>query len=196
VSVPALPLNELQAAAYQQAPVALVPLGDPMVLKNGNIDANKVNAYRVGVDQPVISPNASANTKTYCANIRQIGSQRLLLDEPFTIVGNSPDPAAANNLLTFLEQRFVTTYEADGLNCPALLNQADPVTVTRDGNGVAINGTINGVPNGSGVAPDCVVNGATIAGCTGATKINGQTCAFTFDVNTKRVVINCQTPVQ
>lgn len=199
VSVPALPLDELQAAAYQQAPVALVPLGDPMVLNNGNIDVNKVNAYRTGVNQPVVGLNASANTKTYCTNLQQIAPQRLLRDETFTIAANSPDPAAANTLLTFLEQRFVMTYEANGLNCLALLKQPDPVTVTTDNNGVTINGTINGIANNgssNGSAPDCVVNGTKVAQCTGTTKINGQTCAFTFDVNTKRVVINCQNPGQ
>ena len=49
----ALPLNELQAAAHQAAPVALVPTNDPMVLNNNNVDLNKVNLYRIGVDQPV-----------------------------------------------------------------------------------------------------------------------------------------------
>lgn len=198
-SVPALPLNELQAAAQQQAPVALVPFRDPMVLKNGNIDTGKVNAYRAGVNQPLTGGNDPANTKTYCTNLRQIAPQRLLLDEAFTMAGKSPDPAAANNLLTFLEQRFVMTYEANGLNCLALIKQPDPVTVTRDNNGVAINGTINGIANNgssNGSAPDCVVNGIKVAQCAGTAKINGQTCAFTFDVNTKQVVINCQNPGQ
>src|SRR5258708_16004153 len=49
--VTALPLNELQSAAHQAAPVALVPARDPMVLMNGHPDLNKLNAYRVRVDQ-------------------------------------------------------------------------------------------------------------------------------------------------
>jgi hypothetical protein len=40
--LPALPLNELQAAAQQAAPVALVPAGDPMVLNNNQPDLNKI----------------------------------------------------------------------------------------------------------------------------------------------------------
>src|SRR5437588_5801207 len=48
--LPALPLNELQAAAHQAPPVALVPAGDPMVLNNNQPDLNKTNAYRRGVD--------------------------------------------------------------------------------------------------------------------------------------------------
>ena len=54
VNVTALPLNELQAALYQTAPAALIPLGDPFVLNptfTGVPDLNKVNLYRAGVDQ-------------------------------------------------------------------------------------------------------------------------------------------------
>jgi len=40
----ALPLDELQAAAHQANPVALVPARDPMVLNNNNRDLNKTNA--------------------------------------------------------------------------------------------------------------------------------------------------------
>ena len=49
--VSALPLDELQAAAFQQAPIAEVPTGDEMVLVNNNPSLTKVNAYRRGVDQ-------------------------------------------------------------------------------------------------------------------------------------------------
>jgi len=201
-STPALPLNELQAAAQQQAPIALVPFRDPMVLQNGNISIAKVNAYRLGVDQPVISIVDPASTKTYCTNLRQIAPKRLLQDETFTLQSPSLDPAVANSLLTFLEQRFVTTYEANGLNCLGLLKLPDPVTVTRDASGVAVNGSINGVSNGgtggngNGNAPDCVVNGTKVVHCTGSTQINGKTCTFTFDTTTQQVDINCPSPVQ
>src|SRR5260370_18809372 len=49
--VTALPLNELQPAAHQAAPVQLVPAHDPMLLINGHSNLNKLNAYRVRVDQ-------------------------------------------------------------------------------------------------------------------------------------------------
>lgn len=143
----ALPLNELQAAAQQQAPIALVPSRDPMVLRNGNIDAAKVNAYRLGVDQSTISVNDTANTKTYCTNLLQVAPIRLLQDAIFTVHSPSLDPTIANSLLTFLEQRFVTTYGAKGLNCQKLLKLPDPITVKTNASGVAINGTINGVAN-------------------------------------------------
>lgn len=149
VSVTALPLDELQAAADQQATVALVPFNDPMVLKNGRIDVTKVNAYRDGVDQPAVGVNDTASTKTYCTNLRQIAPQRLLRDEIYTSASPSPDPTLANSLLTFLEQRFAGTYSAQGLGCQALLKQTDPVKVKRNSQGIAINATINGIVNGA-----------------------------------------------
>src|SRR6266705_4874241 len=51
----ALPLNELQAAAHQAAPLALVPRGDPMTLLNNEPDTAKTDIYRMGVDQPLVA---------------------------------------------------------------------------------------------------------------------------------------------
>src|SRR6266704_2254398 len=121
--VTALPLNELQAAISQGMPVALVPNADPMVLVNNQPDLAKLNAYRAGVDQP-FSPDAqTSRTRTFCQHLLHIAPGRLLLDEPLTRQAPSADPAVANSLFTFLAQRFVTTYEANGLNCMKRLNQ-------------------------------------------------------------------------
>jgi hypothetical protein len=195
--VPALPLNELQAASHQAKPVALVPNLDPMVLVNNKRNLEKVNAYRIGVDQPKVNNPAQSNTQTYCAFLRMIGPSRMLTDAQFTIGHPSPDPAAANSLLTFLEQRFVASYGSNGLNCNKMLNMPDPITVQTDANGVAINGTINGIMNGAPPTPvnpqlNCVVNGTTIKNCTGTTTINNQLCTFMFDANTHQVNITCQ----
>src|SRR5258707_2104431 len=144
--VPALPLNELQAAAQQAAPIALVPAGDPMVLNNPQPDLNKINAYRRGVDQQPAASLNDASTTTYCNNLLKIGPARLQLDMQFTQNGQSPDAAAANSLFTFLAQRFSTTFGPNGLNCTGLLNLQNPVTLTTDGNGVATAATINPTP--------------------------------------------------
>ncbi|MGH2498099.1 MAG: hypothetical protein ACRDIV_25660 [Ktedonobacteraceae bacterium] len=141
--LPALPLDELQAAAQQAAPVALVPAGDPMVLNNNQPDLNKINAYRAGVDQPPARRMAAASTTTYCQHLLAIGPARIQLDMPMTQGKPSADPAAANSLFTFLAQRFVASYGPNGLNCVGLLNTPDPVAVTTDGNGVAISATFN-----------------------------------------------------
>jgi hypothetical protein len=140
--VPALPLNELQAAAQQAAPVALVPAGDPMVLVNNQPNLNKTNAYRLGVDQMPAQNLAAASTTTYCSNLLAIAPARLQLDAPSTKAQPSPDPAVANSLFTFLAQRFATTFGANGLNCTGLLNKANPVTVITDDNGVAVDAVI------------------------------------------------------
>jgi hypothetical protein len=145
--VTALPLNELQAAADQKAPIALVPAGDPMVLVNNHANLAKLNAYRVAVDQPRVGSLAMASTKTYCANLLAIAPQHFLLDKPMTQQAASPDAAVANSLFTFLAQRFVATYGPGNLNCQKLIHQKDPVTVKTNAKGVAIDATIN-IPKG------------------------------------------------
>lgn len=191
----ALPLNELQAAAHQHTPVALVPDNDPMVVTNNMPDITKLNAYRAGVDQPKASNTNSGNTVAYCTNLRMIAPRRLLADTRFTLASPSPDVAVANSLLTFLEQRYVTSYEENGLNCLGLLKQPDPITVTKDANGIVIDGSINGVKNGGqdqgDRSPNCVINGTVLMGCAGTTNINGQPCSFAFDAHTKQVQITC-----
>lgn len=194
--VPAQPLNELQAAMYQPDPVALVPNNDPMVLVNGEPNLEKLNAYRAGVDQPLVQNASMASTQAYCASLLAIGPKRLLLDAPMTLQGPTVDPAAANSLFTFLAQRFVTSYgaAAPGLNCRKLIHMPDPIKVKTDKNGVAISATIYGTDPGNPPAksgPSCAVNGTVLAGCSGTTTINGQTCSFAFDENANQVNITC-----
>ena len=185
----ALPLDELQAAARQAAPVALIPNFDPMVVVNGNLNLNKNNAYRLGVDQPPTPNSTVSSTKTYCQNLLAIGPERILLDAHLTKFQASPDAAAANSLFTFLAQRFVNTYGPNGLNCMNRLKQPDPITLKMDGNGVVIDATINGT---TVVQPvNCSINGTLVLGCTGTTTINGKTCTLAFDRNTRQVSITC-----
>jgi hypothetical protein len=151
---PALVLDELEARQFQQAPIALVPAGDEMVLVNNNPSLTKVNAYRLGVDQtPALTLNnvagataLSANTIQYCVNIINTGVPRILLDQQFTMNAASPAPATANNLFTFLATRLQATLGAGGLNCTGLLNINNPVTLTTDGNGVTTAATIVAKP--------------------------------------------------
>ena len=139
--VPALPLNELQARANQVVPVALVPDGDPMTLINGNVSTTKVNLYRKGVDQPTVDSHSDADTGRYCRQLLRIAPQRFLANQQALSAFSSPDPAAANSLFTFLTQRFTASYQL--LNCQNLVNLPDPVSVTLDGNGVAVTGTVD-----------------------------------------------------
>lgn len=152
--VDGLVLDELQARQFQQAPVALVPGGDPMTLVNNVPSLAKVNAYRRGVDQTPANtlrnvatanntaPANSANTVAYCANLINTGIPRILLDQNLTMNAASPAPGAANNLFNFLATRLLGALGADGLNCVGLLNIANPVTLTTDANGVTTAATI------------------------------------------------------
>lgn len=183
-----LATDELQAAANQQSPVALIPSGDEMVLVNNNPSLAKVNAYRIGVDQMPAATANDASTTTYCTDIINIALPRLQFDMKTFQNQASPDGgAAANSLFTFLANRLNVTLGADGLNCVGLLNIKNPVTLTTDGNGVVTGATltITGTGTGTGAtAPDCKINGTVIAGCTGTVTINGQTCALAFTSGT------------
>ncbi len=143
-----LALNEISANFNQTEPAALVPLGDPMVMINGEpnpangTDSAAKNAlYREGVGQPV---NATADTSTYCKNLLEVGLPRIEQEKALLLNAPSIDPAAANNLYTFLAQRFVASFAApaDGgtglgpVGCEKLLGVTQPLSLTTDGNGV------------------------------------------------------------
>ncbi len=191
-NVPALPLNELQAATFQANPVATVPAGDPMVTVNGKLNLQKLNNYRRSVDQAPVDNLGAASTKAYCTNLMNIAPERMMFDAPLTKAAASPDPGAANNLFTFLAQRFNSSWGADNLNCQGLLNANSPIVVTTDANGVAVDATIQGASIGGGPAiTSCAVNGTAIQNCSGTATINGQTCSFAVDAATQQLNITC-----
>jgi hypothetical protein len=139
--VPALALNELQARFRQEFPVARIPAGDPMVLdSDGTKNLAKLNAYRRGVDQFMVSGFWQASTARYCRNMLRIAPARLLLDKAL-LQGPSPVADDADSLFNFLAQRFVASY--DILGCGDLTSVADPISVTTDVNGVAISARIS-----------------------------------------------------
>ncbi|KAF8428034.1 hypothetical protein L210DRAFT_3564413 [Boletus edulis BED1] len=140
---PALATDELLAFYFPPAGgPALVPLNDPMVLVNGQPSLPKVNLYRDGTGQPH-ADNNNASAVTYCQQIAQSGIFINQNQQLFTNAG-SPAPNTANNLFTFLAMRFSASFgPAPGLGCTGLLNVANPVSLTMDGNGVVTAATIN-----------------------------------------------------
>jgi hypothetical protein len=145
----ALPLDELQAARFQAAPVATVPAGDPMAQVSGRPSLAKQNLYRLGVDQvPVATTRqAQAEMQTYCTNLVRLTPARLMLDRALTESEPSPDPAAANSLFTFLAQRYVHTFGAKGLNCSGLLGRASPIALRTNAQGIVIGASLSGARN-------------------------------------------------
>lgn len=111
-----LALNELQAAAGQRAPVALVPPGDPMTLVDGKPDQAKANLYRAGVNQPPLD-RRSASTRAYCRNLRAAGLDRLTADRRVLRAAPSPDDGVG--LLKFLTDRLQGSLQQLGCTHPA-----------------------------------------------------------------------------
>lgn len=132
--VGSLALDELFAAARQGRPVALVPENDPMTLDNGNPSAAKTNLYRQGADMPPYNRWTESST-SYCTNLDNIGAKRIQQDKNFFLAAPSPDPAAANNLYTFLAQRWGASLT--NLGCDKLIRlPKTPVRLTTDPSGV------------------------------------------------------------
>jgi hypothetical protein len=144
----ALPLNEVQADMLQGMPMALVPNRDPMVMVGDTLSLDKLNAYRAGVDQPASPDSQDSDTGIYCGHLLAIAPARLQADAALTKRQPSPDPAVADSLLTFLAQRFITTYGANGLDCRNHIQQPDPLTMLTNGNGVVVQALLNERPLG------------------------------------------------
>ena len=134
--VGSLALNELSANAHQKAPIALVPISDPMVLLNGLESTLKTNLYRSSVLQPAIT--CSETLVQYCTDYRRIAPRSFHKNQALTLLSSSPTPSLANSLFTFLCARFQASYGPNGLNCANVLNKVSPITLQLDANGVAI----------------------------------------------------------
>lgn len=131
-------LNELQAAAHQATPVALVPPNDPMTTANGAANRAMVDLYRAGVGQPAVGDLQPAAVG-YCRDMMAAGRRRLLSDQALDRNVASPQPAVASNLFTFLGVRLAASF--DSLGCGNLLGVANPVTIRTNG-GVAVAVTV------------------------------------------------------
>lgn len=134
-------LNELSARqnpqAAQNGVLALLPPNDPQLLVGGNMSVGKVNVYRGLTDQPLLPnfTNAMQVAATYCQNMVNIQPGRNNLDMATEANFTTPVPAVGNNLATFMGNRLFMSFTNLGCQNFGLKN---PVTVTLDGNQVAI----------------------------------------------------------
>lgn len=130
-------LNELSARVNQKGAIALVPPNDEMTLAGGNMSITKTNVYRSLVDQPLLAggTNPTAVAASYCQNMVNIAQARNQLDQGTDAAFASPVPTVGDNLATFLANRLSMSFT--NLNC-GNYGLKEPVTVTVDGNGVAI----------------------------------------------------------
>jgi len=164
--VASLALNEVFAEKNQKAPIALVPLNDPMTragINQNQPSLPKTNAYRAGVGQKQALTLLDADSRAFCFNYYLVQPIRLLKNTGTLVNFPSPDPAAGNSLFTFLAQRFFNSFGPNGLACADLLQipQPGPVTVTLDAGGVAIAALII-PPNNGGAANTAAFTAALI----------------------------------
>ena len=150
-------LDELSAAASQQAPIALVPENDPMTTVNGALSRPKTNLYRLGVGQPLVIGGPDTSRSGIHA---RAGSRRTPRptsaptcsisrppSSPRTGHGSarspSPVPATGNNLFTFMAARLSASFTNLGCDAFGLHNT---VSLTQDAQGVAVAATFSLVP--------------------------------------------------
>lgn len=109
--VPTQATDELQAATYQDNPVALIPSGDPMVGPNV---LDMLNAYRQGVDQPQINALGQADTQAYCAHLKDIQPGFLANNQATFTNFPSPVPSIGPNLYAFMQARLTASFQILG----------------------------------------------------------------------------------
>jgi hypothetical protein len=105
----------------------------------------KTNLYRAGVGQPLATNNANASGTTYCQQYASSGLF-IALNEALFSKATSPAPAVANNLFTFMANRFATSFgPVPSLGCSTIfgVDVANLVKQTMDGNGVVTAATID-----------------------------------------------------
>jgi hypothetical protein len=143
-------LDELLAARNQPRIPALVPENDEMTLDgNGQFDAAKTDLYRAEVGQPPISwwNNRTSSPAMYCQNMIDIQTPFLAANQTLLATGQAPVAGVGDNLFTFLANRLNMSFT--NLACQNF-GFTNPVTVTLDGNGVAIAATFNTTPQSPG----------------------------------------------
>jgi hypothetical protein len=135
-------LNELSARVNQKGTIALLPVNNPQLLVGGKFSVGKTNTYRIETDQRPLGFNVSTaqNAATYCQNMVNIQTARLMLDADLETGTASPVPALGNNLANFLAARLSGSF--GNLNCQDF-GLTNPVTLQLDGNGVATGATFN-----------------------------------------------------
>jgi hypothetical protein len=152
-------LDEI-SAQNQAAPIAYVPENDEMVLVNNAFSVAKTNLYRVNLGQPPVSAatEATSSPANFCQNMVNIQTPFLANNQALLATDTSPVAATGNNLLTFMANRLNMSFT--NLNCQNF-GLTNPVTVTLNGNAVAIAATFNTTQQKATAATTPAGTGAT-----------------------------------
>ncbi len=137
-----LVLNELQSK-FNSKDTGLIPSNNPMVLVDNLPSLEKINAYRIGVNQPIITSLDEASTLPYCINMDKFALPFFYKYQSLLESAISPNDDTANNLLNFLAFRFVNSWTI--LNCTQLTNFSSRLIVYFDENNVVISNNLNSI---------------------------------------------------
>ena len=142
VPTTSLALDEILAGAYQPKIAALVPENDKMVLNGDEFDAAKTDMYREELGQAPISDqnNKTSDPEMYCQNLVDIQTPFLAANQKLLATAQSPATATGANLLTFMANELTVSFT--NLACQQF-GLTNPVTLTRNGAGVAVVATFN-----------------------------------------------------
>jgi hypothetical protein len=139
-------LDELLSAKNQPPVAALVPENDEMVLNGSDVfDVAKTDLYREEVGQTPIDfqNNQTSSPAMYCQNMVNIQTPFLNANANLLATGQPPVAGVGDNLLTFLANRLSMSFV--NLACQNF-GLTNPVTVTLNGQGVAVTATFNTTP--------------------------------------------------
>jgi hypothetical protein len=151
-----------------------------VISNNGKVTQSltKTNLYRAGVGQPD-GTLASASGTTYCQQYAASGIF-IAANQQLFQAATSPAPATANNLFTFLANRFATSFgPVPSLGCQDIFGlKTSPVKQTLDGNGVVVSATIDTATLQVGPVNVCAMVNCQIANCVFQQILSGKTAAI------------------
>jgi hypothetical protein len=153
--------QELQAGLFQKTPLALVAIGDPdcLLTASGTTSTSKTNAYRIGVNQPLLDAANSndGNTQDFCNGMAIYAPPFFVANQAVFTGQITPDPSVGNNLFTFMCNRYLQSFT--NLACTPTVTQ--PVTCQLDENGVATSCTIALSTNSTSSTTGSTASGST-----------------------------------
>ena len=135
-------LDEILASAHQPKIAALVPENAPVMRNGGRATVARTDLYRAELGQAPVSRQSDQTSapRLYCQNLVDIQTPYLAANRQLLAAGQSPVTSLGNNLLTFMANELNLSFTNLGCQNFRLTN---PVTVSRNGAGVAVAATFN-----------------------------------------------------
>lgn len=131
-------LNELQGSLDKQQ--IFIPSTHPSVMMNGYPDLNKLNLYRIGLNQPVVTGIHINDSIIYCNGIYNKTPVFLYNHYDLLTNYNTPDDTLGNNLINVMISRFLSSWNT--YDCGNILKVPFPIKYEKDYNNVIVSNNI------------------------------------------------------